>query len=123
MIKKIIVKTAPSAFHFIMPIIVAKQRHVTIAKLAIDTILTILFHFLNTSLSGKTHAVAKEVMPITNETKITSACQKIVQSISYTQGLGKKPNIQWITYINSTIHIIVTAFSTPSASSKFLVIP
>lgn len=123
MIKIIIVATAPSAFHFIMPIIAAKQRHVTIAKLAIDTILTILFHFLNVSLSGKTHAVAKEIMPITNEIKITSACQKIVQSISYTQGLGKKPNIQWIIHINSAIQKIVTAFSTPFVSSKFLVMP
>lgn len=123
MIKIIIVTTAPSAFHFIMPIIVAKQRHVTIAKLAIDTILTILFHFLNASLSGKNHAVAKEAMPITNEIKITSACQKIVQSISYTQGLGKNPNIQWIKCMASTIQMMITAFSTPFASSKCLVMP
>lgn len=84
-----------------------------------------------TSLLRFENSIAIINAPISNDDAITPATaihtprafQNRIQSICYTHGLGKKPNIQWIKCMASNIQMMVTAFSTPSASSKFLVMP
>lgn len=78
---KKIIREAQSASNFIIPIIMAKQKHIAMTKLAIDKIFAILFHLLKVSLSGKIHTVAKETAPTATETQTTKAFQNSVKSI------------------------------------------